>query len=201
MATLVLGTIGRVIGGPVGGLIGTLIGRSVDGALFRPKGGEGPRLKDLAVQTSSYGSAIPRLFGGLRVAGSVIWSTDLIETRSSSRAGKGQPTTTTYSYAASFAVLLSGRAIGGVGRIWADGNLLRGAAGDFKTATGFRLHLGDEDQAPDPLIASIEGVATPAHRGCAYAVFENLQLADFGNRIPSLTFEVFADPEIGRAHV
>ena len=34
---------------------------------------------------------------------------------------------------------------------------------------------------------------TPAHRGIAYAVFEQLQLADFGNRIPSLTFEVIAD--------
>ena len=34
---------------------------------------------------------------------------------------------------------------------------------------------------------------TPAHRGSAYAVFEMLALADFGNRIPSLTFEVIAD--------
>jgi hypothetical protein len=55
------------------------------------------------------------------------------------------------------------------------------------------LHLGGEDQAVDPLIASAEGAATPAYRGAAYAVFEMLQLADFGNRIPSLTFEVIAD--------
>lgn len=34
---------------------------------------------------------------------------------------------------------------------------------------------------------------TPAHRGIAYAVFQDLLLTDFGNRIPSLTFEVFAD--------
>src|SRR3546814_11347229 len=82
-----------------------------------------------------------------------------------------------------------------VRRIWADGNLLRGAAGDFKTEMGaFRLHSGGEDQAVDPLIAAAEGVgATPAHRGIAYAVFEDLSLADYGNRIPSLTFEVVAD--------
>jgi hypothetical protein len=81
-----------------------------------------------------------------------------------------------------------------VRRIWADGNLLRGQAGDFKTETGFRLCSGDDDQAVDPLIAAAEGAGlTPALRGCAYAVFENLQLADFGNRIPSLTFEVVAD--------
>ena len=148
---------------------------------------------ELAVQTSSYGSQIPKLFGTMRVAGTVIWATDLIESRVTSRSGKGQPSVSTYSYAASFAVLLSARAVLGVGRIWAEGKLLRGAAGDFKTATGFRLHLGGEDQAVDPLIASAEGAATPAYRGSAYAVFELLQLADFGNRIPSLTFEVIAD--------
>ncbi len=79
-------------------------------------------------------------------------------------------------------------------RIWADGKLLRGAAGDWKSQTGFRLYAGGEDQAADPLIASAEGLAlTPAYRGLAYAVFEDFQLADYGNRIPSLTFEVEAD--------
>lgn len=192
MATLVLTAVGTAVGGPIGGAIGALIGQSVDHALFSPKRREGPRLVELAVQTSSYGTQIPKLFGTMRVAGTVIWATDLIESRASSRSGKGQPSVSTYSYAASFAVLLSARAVRGVGRIWAEGKLLRGAAGDFKTATGFRLHLGGEDQAVDPLIASAEG-ASPAYRGCTYAVFEMLALADFGNRIPSLTFEVIAD--------
>jgi hypothetical protein len=137
------------------------------------------------VQTSSYGTPIPRIFGTMRVAGSVIWSTDLIETRSKSSGGKGQPTVTNYSYSASFAVLLSARAIQGVGRIWADGKLLRGSAGDFKSQTDFRLHAGSEDQPVDPLIAAAEGAGlAPAHRGLAYAVFENFQLADYGNRMP-----------------
>ncbi|MFV0622961.1 phage tail protein [Sphingomonas sp. ac-8] len=194
MATLVLTVVGGAVGGPIGAALGATLGRTVDGSLFRPKGRQGPRLTELAVQTSSYATQIPRLFGTMRVAGTVIWATDLIESRSTDSAGKGQPNITSYSYAASFAVLLSGRAIGGVGRIWADGKLLRGAAGDWKTQAGFRLHLGGEDQTPDPLIAAAEGAGlTPAHRGCAYAVFEGLQLADFGNRIPSLTFEVSAD--------
>src|SRR3546814_8070072 len=64
----------------------------------------------------------------------------------------------------------------------------------------FRLFTGDPDQNADQLMASAEGAAQiPAHRGFSYVVFEDLQLADYGNRIPSLTFEVFA--EIGRAHV
>lgn len=197
MATLVLTAVGTVLGGPIGGAIGAIAGQAIDrNILFKPKGRQGPRLTELAVQTSSYGTPIAKLFGTMRVAGTVIWSTDLIESKAKSSSGKGQPSTTNYSYAASFAVLLSGRAITGIGRIWADGKLLRGAGGDFKSATGFRVHPGDEAQRPDPLIAAAEGIAmAPAHRGQAYVVFDHLELADYGNRIPSLTFEVIAEAE------
>ncbi|MFM7028367.1 MAG: phage tail protein [Chakrabartia sp.] len=82
-----------------------------------------------------------------------------------------------------------------VRRIWADGKLLRGAAGDFKVATGFRFHSGAEDGAPDPLIAAVEGAGqTPAYRGLAYCVFEDLAVESFGNRIPLLSFELVAEP-------
>ncbi|WP_313807014.1 phage tail protein [Sphingobium sp.] len=198
MATILLSALGTAIGGPLGGAIGGLIGNAFDHAvLFKPKGVEGRRLTDVQVQTSTYGSQMPRLFGTLRVAGTVIWATDLKESRHRSGGGKGRPSVTTYSYSASFAVALSARAVRSVRRIWADGKLLRGAAGDFKTELGaFRLHSGGEDQAIDPLIAAAEGVdRTPGHRGIAYVVFEDLALADYGNRIPSLTFEVEADED------
>jgi hypothetical protein len=194
MATLVLTGVGTLIGGPVGGAVGALLGQAVDARLFAPSTRQGARLPTLAVQTSTYGGDIPKLFGRMRVAGTVIWATDLRERRSTSGGGKGRPTTVDYAYSASFAVLLSGRRVRSVGRIWADGKLLRGAAGDYKTPTGFRLWTGDEDQPVDPLIASAEGApGAPAYRGLAYAVLEDLELADFGNRIPSLTFEVTAD--------
>ncbi|MBA4048266.1 MAG: hypothetical protein C0476_06970 [Sphingomonas sp.] len=193
MATLLLTVVGTVFGGPIGGAIGAIAGQAIDGQLLKGPNREGPRLSDLSVQTSSYGSQIPKIFGTMRVAGTVIWSTDLIESRSSRSNGKGQPGANDYSYAASFAVLLSARRVARVGRIWADGNLLRGAEGDFKVMTSFRLHQGDEGQAADPLIAAAEGAMAPAHRGMAYVVFENLPLGEFGNRIPSLTFEVIAD--------
>lgn len=196
MATVVLTTVGSLLGGPIGAAVGALAGRAFDQAvLFRPKGREGPRLGDLAVQTSSYGSQVPALFGTIRVAGTVIWATDLKETREKSGGGKGRPSVTSYAYSASFAVALSSRPIRAIRRIWADGNLLRGAAGDFKTELGaMRVHMGHEDQTVDPLIASAQGVGeTPAHRGVAYVLFEDLALGDYGNRIPSLTFEVEAD--------
>ena len=197
MATLVLTAVGGAIGGPVGGAIGAILGQQIDGRLFAPKGRQGPRLGDLAVQTSSYGSELPKIFGMMRVAGTVIWATDLQEHKRTSGGTKGRPKTTDYSYTASFAVALSARPIKGVRRIWAEGKLLRGVGGDFKSATGYRLHLGGEDQEVDGLIAAVEGAAqAPAYRGLAYAVFEDMQLEDFGNRIPSLTFEVEADSEL-----
>ncbi|MEA3040928.1 MAG: hypothetical protein QOC65_417 [Sphingomonadales bacterium] len=194
MATLLLTAAGTAIGGPIGAAIGAVLGQAADQALFAPRARRGPRLGDLSVQTSSYGTDIPRIFGTMRVAGTVIWATDLVETRSSSGGGKGRPKSVGYSYSANFAVALSARRLRAVHRIWGDGKLLRGAAGDFKTEVKFRLHHGDEDQPADPLIVASEGAAlAPAYRGMAYAVFEDFQLADFGNRIPSLTFEVEAD--------
>ena len=191
MATLVFSTVGTALGGPIGGAIGALIGQSLDRQLLAPAT-RGPRLGDLNVQTSSYGTQVPRLYGSMRVAGSVIWATDLVESGQTSGA-KGQPDVT-YSYSVSFAVALSSRPVFAIKRIWADGKLLRGAEGDFKVSTTFRFYDGSEDQPIDPLIGSIEGIAnTPAHRGLALAVFENLELAEFGNRIPFLTFEVVAD--------
>ena len=193
MATLVLGALGTLIGGPLGGSIGALIGRSLDSKIFGGGKREGPRLAELKITTSSYGAPIPRHFGRMRVAGQIIWATDLTEHKES-QGGKGGPSATNYTYSASFAVALSSRRVQSIGRIWADGKLLRGEAGDLKTAGSLRLHTGAGDQSADPLIAAAEGASQcPAYRGLAYAVFEDLQLSDFGNRIPSLTFEVFAD--------
>lgn len=89
MATLILTTVGTLVGGPIGGALGAIIGQQVDSRVFAPKGRKGPRLNELAVQSSAYGSAIPKLFGTNRVAGTVIWATDLKETRRKVSNGKG----------------------------------------------------------------------------------------------------------------
>ena len=194
MATLVLTAIGTAVGGPLGGALGALVGQQADRALFGGSSREGPRLKELSVTTSSYGQPIARHFGRMRVAGTVIWATDLSES-SSTEGGKGKPKTTTYSYSANFAVALSSTPILDVGRVWADGNLLRGSSGDLKVEGELRIYLGHGNDQVDPLISADQGATTPAFRDCAYVVFENLQLADFGNRIPALTFEIISDLE------
>ncbi len=195
MATLVFSAVGTALGGPLGGALGALIGNQLDRAVVGSPKREGPRLKELAVTTSSYGTPIARHYGRMRVPGTVIWATDLKENKESSGGQKGSPSITTYAYSISFAVAVSSRPIAGIIRIWADGNLLRGAAGDLKVGGHLRVYNGHGDQLPDPLIVSDRGPACPAFRNLAYCVFEDLQLADFGNRIPSLTFEIIADSE------
>ena len=193
MATLVLTAVGTALGGPLGGAIGSLAGRALDTAVFGSSKIEGGRLQELAVTTSSYGSYLPRHFGAVRAAGSIIWATDLIEHKETSGGGKGKPKVSSFTYSISCAVALASRPIKDVARIWADGNLLRSANGVMKVGGTLRIHTGEEDQAPDPLILSDMGDGCPAFRGLSYIVFEDLQLADFGNRIPALTFEIIAD--------
>ena len=194
MATLILSAIGTAFGGPLGGALGALIGRQVDNLVFRSPAREAPRLAELKLTTSSYGLAMPRHYGRMRVSGQVIWATDLVESRDQQGGGKSSPATTSYSYSASFAIALGSRPIGSIGRVWADGKLLRGAAGDMKVAGTMRFHSGEAQQSADPLLVLAEGSdRCPAYRGLAYVVFEDLQLSEFGNRIPTLSFEIFAD--------
>jgi len=212
MTTFVLSVAGAAAGsalfGPIGALAGRLagavIGNVIDRSLFGggptiERSSEGPRLADLEVMASTEGAPIPRVYGRVRLAGQVIWATNLrevvttrTETTGDSGGGKGGgggggaevvTTTTTYSYFANFAVGLCQGPIGSVLRVWADGKLM-----DL-TGITMRQYRGDEQQMPDPLIVAKEGAA-PAYRGLAYVVFENLPLANFGNRIPQLSFEI-----------
>ncbi len=192
MATIVLSAVGTLVGGPIGGAIGAFAGQQIDAAIFGGGSQEGPRIDDLKITTSSYGAPLPKHFGRMRTAGTIIWATDLREDNETS-GGKGKPKTTSFSYSISMAIALSSRPIMRLGRIWADGNLLRGASEYLKVGGTLRLYTGHGDQPVDPLLAAAQGADCPAFRGCSYVVFEDLQLEDFGNRVPALSFEVFAD--------
>lgn len=223
MAQLAFGVAGAAVGSFFGApALGFSIGSALGGYVTRPgiEDQEGPRLTDLSVQASSYGAPIPEIWGGMRKAGQLIWSTGLIETRHEEDIdGKGgdSATSTTYSYAASFAIAICKGEIGGIRKIWADGKLIYSADGDAvaaaeagtgfyttewnytlgtmldasETAQSMTVYPGSETQLVDTLMESYEGVGNvPAYRGTAYIVFDTLPLARFGNRIPNLTFEV-----------
>ncbi len=209
MASLVLGAAGSIIGGQIaagpvlfgltgaqiGGFIGSTVGQYIDGALFGSSGANIKRgkIEDLRVQASTEGAAVSRVYGQARVAGQIIWATEFREEKKTKKVGGGKGsggggggTVTEFSYFANFAVGLCEGPIRDIGKVWAEGNPL-----DISPYTT-RLYRGDETQAPDSLIESVEGAArAPAYRGVAYIVFEDLPLERFGNRVPQLTFEVF----------
>ena len=215
MATLVLGAVGSAIGGAfggailgfsgaaIGGFIGSTIGSVVDNwivsSLAPAQRIEGARLDSLRITSSTEGAVIPRLYGRMRIGGNIIWATDFREvTRTTSQGGGkggggGKVTTTEYLYFASFAVALCEGPITGIGRVWADGKAMD------MTGVTWRWYPGDEVQTADPFIsAKMSAANTPAYRGTAYVVLEELDLTPFGNRLPQISFEVFrplADPD------
>lgn len=215
MASLVLGAFGSAFGGSlfsgtlfgltgsaVGGLVGSAVGSLVDSwivsALTPGERFEGARLETMRITSSTEGAVLPRLYGRMRIGGNVIWATDFREEQNVDRQGggiKGGPkvTTTTFFYYASFAIAVCEGPISGVGRIWADGKPL-----DMEGVV-WRWYPGSETQQPDTFIASkMSADATPAYRGTAYIVFEELALERFGNRLPQMSFEVFrpiAEPD------
>lgn len=179
------------------------VGTAIDMYLFAPAGTqyEGPRLHDTKVITSTYGNPIPLLYGPEnRISGNVIWSTGLIETQHEEEEGKGGggSTSTTYTYRMSLAIALCGREMPAnyIKRIWANNKLIYDN-GEFEVMESFTMYPGSASQTPDPTIESYLGAGNvPAYRHTAYAVFFDLQLADFGNRMPNLEFEIYADEEI-----
>ena len=211
MATILLSAAGAAIGGSIGGTvlglsaatIGQAFGATVGGIIDQTILGSGSRAvesgraRSLHLQTSTEGTPIPLVFGRMRIAGQVIWSTRFKEhVRTSTQGGKatGGQKVKEFSYTISLALGLSEGPIERIGRIWADGKLL--STEDLE----MRVYLGDEVQLPDPKIEAVEGVGVvPPYRGLAYVVFEDFPLGDFGNRIPQLNFEVFrsADSLIG----
>lgn len=200
MTTLVLGTVGALVGNAllpgIGGNIGFLVG-SLVGNLIDPPKIEGPRRSDLKLQRSEYGQMVPFVWGTGRIAGNVLDQTDLEEHEEKS-GGKGGPEVTNYTYSASFLVALATAkrfgdvAILGILRVWADGRLIWDS--DSGDDAPFTFYNGAETQTPDPTFEAIHGVGQqPAYRGMAYVVFADYMLTEFGDRIPALEFEVFTD--------
>lgn len=207
MATLALGVVGAGIGAVtgVGAGAGWLVGTTLGRVLFPEDSGSasGPRLTDLKITGASYGASIPKVYGTLRLAGNIIWTSGLRTETVTSGGGGGKggagssSSTTGYRYSSSFAVALCEGEMAAILKIWADGEVIydAGAAGEVIAADlRFRFYGGTEDQLPDSIIEATEGADNvPAYRGLCYLVFDDLPLGPFGNRIPNIEVLVTAE--------
>ncbi|WP_264732551.1 glycoside hydrolase/phage tail family protein [Wolbachia endosymbiont (group A) of Sphaerophoria taeniata] len=193
MSTIILSSIFGQAGsifGPIGQIIGSelgaLLGAQLDGAMFsldaEQKVTHGARLKNLQVQTSTYGRTIPIIYGTARIAGNIIWSQPIKEEVITTKSKIGRGMNVEYNYYATLAIAICKGKVEKLNRIWADTTSLSFDEIDYT------FYRGTEDQNPDPFMSSIEGV--PAYRGISYIVIKNFPLADYNNRVPVFTFEV-----------
>lgn len=187
--------IGALVGGPVGAKWGFVAGTMLAGVLFPPRalGQSHGKLDDLRVTGSGYGAMIPWVYGAGRVGGNILWSTNLRE-HSRELGGKGGVPVSggrEYWYTASMAVGICRGPITRVKKIWAEDRKIYDVDRSPVTTRDITIYTGTETQTADPLMAATLGATnTPAYRGLAYVVIEDLNLRKWGNRIPSFSFEV-----------
>jgi len=135
MATLALTAAGSLVPG-VGPILGPLlgaVGSYVDNnlilpGLFPPEDIEGPRLNEIRLQSAEEGSPARRIFGNEnRLAGSIIWISDIEETKNTETVGGkggGGQKTVTYEYFVSIAFAVAQHEIDGIDKIIAEGKVI-----------------------------------------------------------------------------
>lgn len=200
---------------PLGAQLGFLAGSFIAGALFAEGTViEGPKADELRLTGSAYGKPIPILFGTSLLPTNVIWATDppIFEVRHEESTGsngffgkllKGPKiTTVSFTYEATFAVMLCEVAIGDAAtllKVYFNDELVA----DYASTTGpfihtdfrgkIRFHDGSQDQAADPDMVAAQGAAaTPAYRGRAYIVFSGIPVNNYGRSVPRVTAVVSA---------
>lgn len=180
--------------GQIGQVIGAFAGSQIDNAAINALNGtqrEPSRLSSLRMLSSLDGAIMPKVFGRARIGGQIIWASGFKETQIKRRVGgKTGPKVSNNVYSISLAIGLCEGEISGIGRVWANGNSF-----DI-SQTEYRLYTGKAYQETDPLLEAEIGYGNcPRFNRTAYIVFEDLKLEEFGDRIPQLSFEVFAKSE------
>jgi hypothetical protein len=187
--------VGSAFGAPTLGFsVGVAIGGALDAA-NKPKPNLA-QLPDLRLTGSAYGTFIPQVWGSYRIGSQIIWADPRNPIKTSHQVpfdianftDFAPPTT---SYTMSFACLLCRGPITQVSKIRAGDRVIYDVNASPQTSYTIRIYLGDETQTPDPLIVASAGSTTPAYRGDAYVVFQDLPLVDFNNSFPNpLSFDV-----------
>lgn len=132
MASIALGLVGAAIGGAVGGPGGARLGFSVGAAVGgivdsvrQNKRQDVGRLSDVPFSGSSYGVAIPQVWGRYgRIPCNIIWGGDLVESSKDQGSKLTGTSTRQFSYTATFAFLICQGPVTRVRRIWAQDILI-----------------------------------------------------------------------------
>ena len=230
------GGVGAIVGGVIGGIIGNyvpgvgayqgaMLGASVGGmaggiagSVFWPEKIDinhplPPKPHENRVQVSTYGQAIPIVYESARVAGNIIYMSDVVETieRSRHRQDGVRYYEMVKTYTATFAIAFSEGEVVGLSRIWVNGKIFADyrdpaspyyPSGDVglasanldtsiaRAAAYFSVYLGTEAQTADAsLSALLTAAETPPYRGIFYIVFKDFPVGEFSG-IPTIEVEI-----------
>lgn len=203
----ILGVVGGVVGSFFGyPQLGFVVGSLVGGLITPAEKTEGPRVDDLKVQVSTYGAGIPRLSGTERVGGNVVWSTDKLETETTSGGKGGAPENTTYRYFVHMGIVLCETPRDGsevvIVQMFQDGKLIYDARSGASIGSAlasaenphafFNLYQGHADQLPDPIEEIYESGpgSVPAYRGVVRIRMNAIECP--GGRVPQFSFVLSA---------
>lgn len=207
----ILSTVGGILGKRLGGGILSAIGRYAGRKLgdylnkkwFMSKQSRttySNLRESFNLSMAEYGKPIPLIFGRVKIPGQIIWADETIQRRNESETSKYIKSSNTkitdkkveFEYFLSFAMCICVGEIEDIERVWFCDEIVD--LSKYK----FRLYKGSNEQEPDPLILQKNGEMTPAYRGMAYIVFEELPLKEFGDVIPQFSFEVMRRANIKR---
>lgn len=158
----------------------------------------GEKLAGIQLQTSTYGKALPLLYGKNRVPASLIWHDDFkaikhVEKQKSSggKGGGGSTTTKTESWTYEASVMLAichgPIAANGIGKCWADKAV--GALNSTATGSGWSLFVGNYSQAPWSWLASRHPSKAVGYAGTVVLANPKLDLGSSG-ALKNYSFEV-----------
>jgi hypothetical protein len=148
----------------------------------------------LQVSQSTYGVAIPRVWGRARVSGNLLGYYDFVgrqvEDATSSGGGKGgggsAPKSYTWHYSAAMMIAVASGQITAVSRVWVD------KATQTLGELGFALKTGALGQSPWSYLSTRHPAKAYSYSGIAYVAAESF---DFGDEpsSPQLNFEVIGE--------
>jgi hypothetical protein len=212
---------GAMFGMSFGGMIGGLIQGGVN--VFWPERSDlnfspPPQPHETRLQYSSWGMPIPIQYGSGRMAGNIIYMSDIVETidRSRHRQDGVRYYEMVKTYTATFAIAFC-EEIEAILRIWVNNKVFvdyrdtsspyypTGDAalqvGNLSTSIArqtvyFTIYHGTETQTYNPAIAALLTAAeTPAYRGTCYIVFIDFPIGEFSG-VPNIEIETGPASEI-----
>ena len=176
------------IAGSATKLIGKLLGNTIKNTtLWGRHSTSQKQLGKIQEQKIRYGESIPNVYGYMKVAGNILWTSEISEYISTYKTYDKLQKEKHFDYnncTISLIIGLCEGKISSVSNIWADDFLIT-------DLSNIRIYLGDEEQEADPLIAGLYGEMAPSYKGLAYVMIQDFNISKFGNKLPNFTFEVF----------